>query len=265
MSTTMAARIVEAHLPLSASLNSRLRSQARQLGVSLASLCHLAWAAVVGATSGRRQVVFGTVLFGRAQSAALDRAMGLFINTLPIRLDLDQTPLKEAVLHTHRLLAELLSHEHAPLALAQRASALAGGAPLFSALLNYRHNNLPYHSPEATGQEQPFQIEWLGGQERTNYPFTLSVDDGGSTLGLTAQVSEPIAPQRICEFMQQALEELVDKLENAPQTPVCELNILPPAERKLFRELEPDSKFLSGSDAVFMSCLKNRLRALPKR
>ena len=199
-------QIEEAHLPLSASLNNRLRFQARQLGVSLASLCHLAWAAVVGSTSDRRQVVFGTVLFGRAQSAALDRAMGLFINTLPIRLDLDQTPIKEAVLHTHRLLAELLSHEHAPLAMAQRASPLAGGAPLFSALLNYRHNNSAA-SPKAAGQEQT--LEWLGAQERTNYPFTLSVEDGGITLGLTAQVLEPIAPQRVCEFMQQALEELV--------------------------------------------------------
>ncbi|MBV8099154.1 MAG: amino acid adenylation domain-containing protein, partial [Verrucomicrobia bacterium] len=223
-------QIVEAHLPLSASLNGRLRSQARQLGVSLASLCHLAWAAVVGASSGRRQVVFGTVLFGRSQTATLDRAMGLFINTLPIRLDFDHRPLKEAVLHTHRLLAELLNHEHAPLALAQRASALAGGVPLFSALLNYRHNNSAA-SPETAGKEQT--VEWLGGQERTNYPFTLSVEDGGSNLGLTAQVLEPIAPQRVCEFMRQALEELVDKLENAPETPVCELNILPPAEREL--------------------------------
>ena len=159
--------------------------------------------------------------------------MGLFINTLPIRLDLDQTPIKEAVLHTHRLLAELLSHEHAPLALAQRASALASGAPLFSALLNYRHNSPDIAcSQTATAKSNP-PIEWLGGQERTNYPFTLSVEDGGSSLGLTAQVLEPIGPQRVCEFMQQALEELVDKLENAPETPVCELNILPPAEREL--------------------------------
>ncbi|MBV8100056.1 MAG: amino acid adenylation domain-containing protein, partial [Verrucomicrobia bacterium] len=223
-------QIEEAHLPLSATLNNRLRSQARQLGVSLATLCHLAWAAVVSATSGRSQVVFGTVLFGRAQSAALDRAMGLFINTLPIRLDLDQRTLKEAVLHTHRLLAELISHEHAPLALAQRASALAGGAPLFSALLNYRHNS-GGASPTAASQEQT--VEWLGGQERTNYPFTLSVEDGGSTLGLTAQVLEPIAPLRVCEFMQRALEELVDKLESAPLTPVCELQILPASEREL--------------------------------
>jgi amino acid adenylation domain-containing protein len=230
-------RIVEAHLPLSASLNNRLRFQARRLGVSLASLCHLAWAAVVGATSSRRQVVFGTVLFGRAQGAGLDRAIGLFINTLPIRLDLDRTPIKEAVLRTHRLLAELLNHEHAPLALAQRTSALASGVPLFNALLNYRHS-----SPDNTvafqsnGQEQPFQVEWLHGQERTNYPLTLSVEDGGSGLGLAAQVSQPIAPLRVCEFMQQALEELVGKLESDPETPVCELNILPPAEREILLE-----------------------------
>ncbi|MBV8100096.1 MAG: amino acid adenylation domain-containing protein, partial [Verrucomicrobia bacterium] len=226
--------IEEARVALSDSLNRRLRAQARQLGVSLASLCHLAWATVVGATSGRREVVFGTVLFGRTQSAALDRSMGLFINTLPIRLDLDQTPVKKAVVHTHRLLAELLKHEHAPLTSAQRASGLASGVPLFSALLNYRRNGSDNtNTAESNGQEQPFQVEWLGGQERTNYPLTLSVEDVGIGLGLSAQVSQPIGPQRVCEFMRQALEELVYKLENAPQTPICELNVLPLAEREL--------------------------------
>jgi amino acid adenylation domain-containing protein len=141
---------------------------------------------------------------------------------------------KQAVLHTHHLLAELLNHEHAPLTLAQRASGLASGVPLFSALLNYRRNGSENTTAaDSNGQEQPFQVEWLGGQERTNYPLTLSVEDVGVGLGLSAQVSGAVAPRRVCEFMQQALQELVDKLEKAPETPVCELNVLPPAEREL--------------------------------
>ncbi|MFP4897579.1 condensation domain-containing protein, partial [Paraburkholderia sp. EG304] len=86
-----------------------------------ASLCHLAWAQVVARSSGREQVVFGTVLFGRMHGGSgADRAMGLFINTLPVRLDVDGTGVGESVRRTHARLAELLTHEHAPLALAQR-------------------------------------------------------------------------------------------------------------------------------------------------
>ncbi|WP_139793418.1 hypothetical protein, partial [Ensifer aridi] len=50
----------EAQRMLPQALNDRLRDQARRLGVSLASLCHLAWGQVVARSSGREQVVFGT-------------------------------------------------------------------------------------------------------------------------------------------------------------------------------------------------------------
>ncbi|QPB24390.1 condensation domain-containing protein [Rhizobium sp. 007] len=133
-------------------LNDRLRQQARRLGVSLASLCHLAWGQVVARASGREQVVFGTVLFGRMHAGAgADRALGLFINTLPVRLDLDGTGVEASVRTTHARLSELLAHEHASLALAQRCSGVAAPAPLFSALLNYRHNTpAAMSAPERT-------------------------------------------------------------------------------------------------------------------
>ncbi|RMS63609.1 hypothetical protein ALP62_04836, partial [Pseudomonas syringae pv. aceris] len=57
--------IEDVHLPVDEALSARLRTQARQLGVSAASLHHLAWARVVGALSGKSDVVFGTVLMGR--------------------------------------------------------------------------------------------------------------------------------------------------------------------------------------------------------
>nr|WP_036774510.1 non-ribosomal peptide synthetase [Photorhabdus australis] len=222
-------QVTQSHQPLSPILNERLRGQARRLGVSLAALCHLAWAQVLSRTSGQEKVVFGTVLFGRmAVGEGADSGMGLFINTLPLRLDMDDTPVQESVRVAHSRLAGLLDHEYASLALAQRCSGVASGTPLFSALLNYRHNEQPI-----TPHEIMSGIEFLGEQERTNYPFVLSIEDGGSTLGLTAQVVQPFDPARICGYMQQALESLADTLEQVPETPVRALNVLPETERTL--------------------------------
>ncbi|UFS85011.1 non-ribosomal peptide synthase/polyketide synthase (plasmid) [Rhizobium sp. T136] len=224
----------EAHRMLPQALNDRLRAQARRLGASLASLCHLAWGQVVALSSGREQVVFGTVLFGRMHAGAgADRAMGLFINTLPVRLDLDGTGAEASVRATHARLSELLSHEHASLALAQRCSGVA--APLFSALLNYRHNT-PAALAGSGAEDGLSGIEWLGAEERTNYPLTLSVEDYGEALGLTAQVAEPVSADRVCGYMQRALEQLADALEQAPDRPVCELDILPAEERSYLLE-----------------------------
>ncbi|MDA9420845.1 non-ribosomal peptide synthetase, partial [Bradyrhizobium sp. CCBAU 53380] len=226
----------EAHRMLPPALHGHLVEQARRLGVSLASLCHLAWGQVVARSSGREQVVFGTVLLGRLQgTAGADRAMGLFINTLPLRLDLDETAVEVSVRRTHARLAELLAHEHASLALAQRCSAVAASTPLFSTLLNYRHNTAPA-GPGSGTDDVLSGVEWLGAEERTNYPLTLSVEDFGEALGLTVQVAEPISADRICGYMQRALEQLAKALEHAPDMPVRELDILPAEERTYLLE-----------------------------
>ncbi|WP_213291186.1 condensation domain-containing protein, partial [Bradyrhizobium sp. sGM-13] len=170
-----------------------------RLGLSLASLCHLAWGQVVARSSGRERVVFGTVLFGRLHAGAGgDRTMGLFINTLPLRLDLDGTAVEDSVHHAHARLAELMAHEHASLALAQRCSGVAAPAPLFSSILNYRHNAMPANSSTDQNNAGVHGIEWLGGEERTNYPLMLAIEDYGQALGLAAQVVHPLSADRIC-------------------------------------------------------------------
>ncbi|RFA17536.1 condensation domain-containing protein, partial [Subtercola boreus] len=225
--------IDEAHETMPAALNNRLRDQAGRLGVSLASLCHVAWGLVVARTSGRQDVVFGTVLLGRNQgTAVLERAMGLFINTLPFRLRVDATGVEAAVRKTHSLLAELLRHEHASLAEAQRCSRVDAPAPLFGALLNYRHQ-----MPSTPDRSRAFSgIEMLGGRESTNYPVAMSVEDFGQSLGLTAQVSKNVSASRLCALMQQALESVADTLENRPTHPLHQLDVLSEPERRLLVE-----------------------------
>src|SRR5262249_12315560 len=119
----------------------RLREQARALGVSVASLFHLAWGLVVARTSGRRDAGFGTGVFWRMQGGGgAGRGLGMFINMVPVRVEIGDEGVAASVCRVHTVLAELLRHEHASLALAQRCSAVPAPAPLFSALLNYRHS-----------------------------------------------------------------------------------------------------------------------------
>ncbi|WP_025130130.1 non-ribosomal peptide synthetase [Pseudomonas sp. PH1b] len=223
--------IEERSLALSALLSQRLRTQARQAGVSAASLFHLAWGRVLGTLAGKHKVVFGTVLMGRLQGAeATERALGIFINTLPFRQDLDGQGLSDALKATHGRLTTLLRHEHAALALAQRCSGVSAPTPLFSALLNYRHS--------AAGASAEAQAAWAGistlhSEERTNYPLTLSVDDLGEGFSLTLLASTQVDPQRILGYLLCTLENLAQALEHSPQRALDQLSILPSAEREL--------------------------------
>ncbi|MDX9625458.1 non-ribosomal peptide synthetase [Pseudomonas fragariae (ex Marin et al. 2024)] len=227
--------IKQARQAVSADLAGRIRRQARSLGVSAASLHHLAWAQVLGRTSGREDVVFGTVLLGRMQGGdGADRSLGMFINTLPLCLNVGEQGVREGVKATHARLTALLGHEHASLALAQRCSAIAPPLPLFSALLNYRHSAEPQVSEQ--GDRAWGGIEVLGWNERTNYPLTLAVDDLGEGFALTVQATAGIDPQRVCAYMETALESLVDALEHSPESLLRSLEMLPRSERQLLQE-----------------------------
>ena len=221
--------IDSAFLALDAGLSLRLRSQARQLGVSAASLMHLAWARVLGVLANRADVVFGTVLMGRLQGGeGADRALGMFINTLPVRVD-TRAGVHAAVRATHRSLSALLGHEHAPLALAQRCSGVAASVPLFSALLNYRHSAA---DAPREGEGIWEGVRLLGGEERSNYPLTLSVNDLGEGFSLSVLAVEGIGAARVTEWMANTLAQLLQALESGQEATVDALPIIDEAARQ---------------------------------
>ena len=238
----------------------KIREQARRLGVSAASLCHVAWAQVLGKVSGREDVVFGSVLFGRMQGGeGADRVMGLFINTLPVRIAVGEEGVEASVRGAHKQLAELLRHEHASLALAQRCSGVPAPRPLFSALLNYRHSSSADQSRLEERRRAWEGIKGLRGEERSNYSITLSITDLGAGFGLAAQSPSAIGPMRVCEYAHTALASLVEALEKSPAMPVRRLNVLPAAEREqLLYGWNRTSEEFPAERSACTSCLKNK-------
>ncbi|TNC94181.1 MAG: peptide synthetase XpsB, partial [Gallionellaceae bacterium] len=226
-------QIQEAHFSLEGQLARRIRDMARTHGMTAAVLFHAAWAQVISQCSGRDDVVFGTVLSGRLQgSDGADKVLGMFINTLPVRVSLGQRTVGQVVRETHQHLIDLLPHEQASLALAQRCSGVSAHLPLFTSLLNYRHSGTA-----SSGNDEEQNVAWkgmrvIGGQERTNYPITLSVDDLGDGFMLTTQCVPEVDPHRMNSYLNTALETLIKSLEEDPGQHIRTLSVIPDTERQ---------------------------------
>ncbi|WP_261888099.1 non-ribosomal peptide synthetase [Vibrio rhizosphaerae] len=225
------AHVEATHVVITDDVAQTIRVLSRRFSISPAALFHLAWGVVVQRATGQDDVVFGTVLFGRmAGGDGADRVLGMFLNTLPLRLALADTSVESALMQTQQRLAELLEHEHTSLALAQQCSGLSNHTPLFSSLLNYRYQG--GSAQTAADQETLGTLEVAA--ENTNYPLTVAVNDivdGGFSLDI--HISPRLSGERVGSMLTVALAELVGALSVPSDQPVSQLNILADAERDL--------------------------------
>jgi amino acid adenylation domain-containing protein len=229
-----AGELEESRLGLPEPLTRRIRRQSRRLGVAVSSLFHLAWALVLGKTSSRDDVVFGTTLAGRMQSgAAASRALGLAINTLPLRLSLGGKSVAGAVRETHAALSDLLRYERASLARVRGLSRVPDGVPLFSALFNFRQD------PHGTSSAHPVELfpgaRWIRGEEGLDYPLALAVDDLGERFNLTIHAVARIGAHRMLGFVATAVENLTEALEEHPDRELRLVQVIPGIELQTLR------------------------------
>ncbi|WP_229531474.1 non-ribosomal peptide synthetase [Planctobacterium marinum] len=204
--------IVQFDLP--DSLTRSIHAISSKLSVSPAAFFHLAWAAVVASACNKKSVVFGTVMSGRLQGTeSMDNVLGVFINTLPIRITLTDVALKVQIEQVNKALIELIQHEQTPLTIAQKGAGLAANLPLFTSLLNYRHSSGSSVEDNA-GDENEGVFEYHGGQEYTNYPLSLTVDNLSNRFVLDLQCHREISAKRVVDYMVTTLEKMAAALES---------------------------------------------------
>ena len=221
--------------PLPHPLCADIRQQAKSHSVSVAAVFHLAWAKVIACLTGRDDVAFGTVLLGRMggdERAA--QTMGQFINTLPIRLRLNNLPVSECLRSAQAYLMQLVRYEQAPLALAQKSVRMPGATQLFTSVLNYRHSGVrcvPANDPfQAVNPSKVPGLSYSGIMERGHYPIAVNVDDFATDFVVNIQLEQGQDPERICDYFETALQQIVMALDNAPELRIGRVNAMPAHE-----------------------------------
>ena len=155
-------------------LTGRLRDFARRHHLTMNTLAQGAWAVLLGRYSGRSDVVFGTTVAGRPpELPGAETMVGLFINTLPVRVRLPSGErLVQWLQEFQERQSQVRQHEHTPLAQVQGWSEVPRGTPLFETLFAFE--NYPLDGAVKEGADR-LAIRGLRAIEHTHYPLTAVV------------------------------------------------------------------------------------------
>ncbi|MFI1288116.1 amino acid adenylation domain-containing protein [Streptomyces sp. NPDC020792] len=211
-----------------AGLSRELTAAARRQDLTVNTVFQGAWALVLSRLTGRTDVVFGGTVSGRpADLPGVENIVGLFINTLPVRVRLDPSePVGEMLARFQRQQAGLMSHQHLNL---PDVHALAGASgELFDTITvteNYPFDERGFR--ELAG----LTIVGAHGADANHYPLSVAALPGETLrirFGYRPDVFRPADVEAIGARLVRVLEAVV----RDPDCPVGRLDVLAPEERE---------------------------------
>ncbi|MFD4206030.1 amino acid adenylation domain-containing protein [Micromonospora tulbaghiae] len=213
---------------LPASLTDALTRTARTAGVTLNTVVQAAWAVLVGSLTGRDDVVFGATVAGRpAELPGVETMVGLFINTVPVRVRLDPAePVTAMLRRVQERQSSLQPHQHLGLADIQR---LTGHGELFDTLVVFE--NYPVDPGVLDLAGTGLSVRGVHGLDATHYPLSLVLVPG-DRLGLRLEFRPDVVDQDGAGALLDRACRLLRDIAADPAAPVGRLEPITPAERR---------------------------------
>ncbi|PYP88316.1 MAG: hypothetical protein DMF61_06920 [Blastocatellia bacterium AA13] len=212
-------------------ITSELYSLARRRRLTVNVLVQGAWALLLSRYANEDDVVFGAVVSGRpSELPGITSMVGLFINTLPVRVRLPSHLRVSDWLETLRMQeAEMLQHEYTPLIEVQSCADTPKGLPLFESILAF--DNYPVYS-SIKDYQWDLRIEDVRSVQRSNYPLAI-VAMPGASLALMASYDPRRFEDIAIEQMLLRLESLLSSLPGRLDSTLGEIEVFSEKERAL--------------------------------
>ncbi|MGP8298317.1 non-ribosomal peptide synthetase [Streptomyces inhibens] len=223
-------------------LSEALRQLARSRQLTLNTLVQGAWALLLSRVTGRTDVVFGTTVSGRPpEIPGVEDMVGLFINTLPVRVRID--PAESLVALLERTQAEqtrLMDHQYLGLAEIQR---LTGLGDLFDTTTVFENYPL---DPELLGEQRSngMRVTFVEGRDATHYPLAL-IAMPGPRLRLRLDHRPDVVDHAAADTLMRQFTRILKAVAADPGQPVGRVEILSQDER---RKLVADTTTTGAGD-----------------
>ena len=220
-----AARYGEQEQRLTAETSDRLRLLADETGVTLNTVLMGAWAILLSRYSGESDIVFGATKTGRRGIGAV----GLFLNTVPVRVNAARERTVSAALQDlRRQWVDLRPYEYTPLVEIKEASELPAASPLFDSLVVFENQRF---DTVLAGLGGPWPARRCRLLEQTNYTLSfLAYGDREILLKLEYDARRYTRPAiaRVLGHVERILEEMAAN----PQLPLGKIGMLRDEERR---------------------------------
>ncbi|QJE01526.1 amino acid adenylation domain-containing protein [Massilia forsythiae] len=169
----------EQRIHFDAAETASLQRFARERRTTVNTMMQLAWGYLLQRYSGEQHVLFGTTVSGRpAEVRDVEEMVGLFINTVPVRVSFDTTRQVDALLAgLHDAFQASTAHGFLPLTEIARCSP-AGGGTLFDSIVVFE--NYPLDAALGEGDQAGIALETLDSFIANGYGVTLNVNDGAA-------------------------------------------------------------------------------------
>ncbi|KZN66281.1 non-ribosomal peptide synthetase [Pseudoalteromonas luteoviolacea] len=157
-----------------------LQSVAKQHQVTMNTVVQAAWAYLLHRYSGEDQVIFGETISGRpAEIAGVEQMVGLFINSLPVLVNIDRNaPIGEWLRALNQNSVKRAEHGFLPLSEIQTLSPLSKLSErqrnLFDTLVVFENYPVDQEIEKVIADSQ-LQVADIQNDEQTNYGLTLTV------------------------------------------------------------------------------------------
>ena len=215
---------------LSPEMSRALEQAARRYRVTPHVLTVAAWSRLLESHSGSSDVVFGVTVATRpGEIDGIERMIGLLLNTIPCRVQVDtQTPVAEWLTALQTRLAAALEHQDSPAHLVQRWSDLPARSALFDSLISFE--NFPVSQPGVNRGDVSCELEGI--LQRSNYPLALLVLPG-ERFTLTLICDSDRFTARSGMLLLDRMETLLAGLVDGGHRSVGDVGVLSASERRL--------------------------------